>query len=66
MINDNAYKVDLFGGYGANVIFNIVDLTLFNIGFDLNQIIFKGIKDDVGQPMNTKDQLHALNGPIIR
>jgi uncharacterized protein YkvS len=34
-INDNAYKVDLLGEYGVSATFNVVDLTLFDIGFDL-------------------------------
>jgi hypothetical protein len=33
-INDNAYKVDLLGEYGVSVIFNVFDLTLFDVGDD--------------------------------
>jgi hypothetical protein len=33
-INDNAYKVDLLGEYGVSAIFNVSDLTLFDVGDD--------------------------------
>jgi hypothetical protein len=33
-INDNAYKVDLLGEYGVSAIFNVFDLTLFDVGDD--------------------------------
>jgi hypothetical protein len=33
-INENAYKVDLLGEYGVSAIFNVFDLTLFDVGDD--------------------------------
>jgi hypothetical protein len=36
-INDNAYKVDLLGEYGVSAIFNVSDLTLFDVGDDLRE-----------------------------
>ena len=34
MINDNAYKVNLPGEYCVSTIFNVPDLSLFNVGDD--------------------------------
>jgi hypothetical protein len=42
-INDNAYKIDLPDEYVVNATFNVVDLTLFDIGFDLRSNPFNEI-----------------------
>jgi uncharacterized protein YkvS len=33
-INDNSYKVDLLHEYGVSAIFNVADLSFFNVGDD--------------------------------
>jgi len=37
-INDNAYKVDLSGEYGVSVTFNVYDLSLFDVGNDVQHL----------------------------
>jgi hypothetical protein len=62
-INDIAFEIDLLSEYGVSVTFNVVDLTLFDIGFDSRSHHFKERGDDVDQPINSsKDPLHVLNG----
>jgi hypothetical protein len=53
MINDNAYKVDLLGEYSVSATFNVVDLSLFDVGDDsrLNPIKEKG-DDAIQAPKN--------------
>jgi hypothetical protein len=66
-INDNTYKIDLLVEYGVSDIFNIVDLTLFDTGFDSRSNPFKERGDDLDQPRSTrKDSLYVLNGPRQR
>ena len=66
-INDNAYKIDLPHKYGVRATFNVVDLTLFDTGFDSRLNPFEERGDDVNQPKNTsKDPLHVPNGPMTR
>jgi hypothetical protein len=60
-INDKAYKVDLPGEYGGSAIFNVSDLTLFDVGDDSRSNNFEGKGDDADQP-NTKRN-HA-NDPL--
>jgi len=52
MINDNAYKVDLPGEYGVSAIFNVSDLSLFDIGDDSRSNPFEEWGDDAIQPSN--------------
>ena len=62
-INDIAFEIDLLSEYGVSVTFNVVDLTLFDIGFDSRSHHLKERGDDVDQPINSsKDPLHVLNG----
>jgi hypothetical protein len=69
-INNNAYKVDLPGEYGDSVIFNVSDLTLFDVGDDSRSNHFEERGDDADQT-NTKrnhanDPLEVPIGPITR
>jgi len=69
-INDNAYKVDLPGEYGDSAIFNVSDLTLFDVGDDSRSNPFEKRGDDADQT-NTKrnhanDPLEVPIGPITR
>lgn len=43
----NAYKVDLQGEYNVRAIFNVYDLSLFDVGDDLRSNYFEEIWDDV-------------------
>jgi len=65
-INDNAYKVDLLSEYGVSATFNVADVTLFGIGFDLRPNPFEERGDDMDQPAYTKDPLHVPSEPITR
>jgi len=66
-INDNAYKIDLPYEYGVNATFNIVDLTLFDSGFDSRLNLFEEKRDDTNQSINTiKYPLYVPIEPIIR
>jgi hypothetical protein len=40
-INDNAYKLDLPGEYNVSATFNVTNLSPFDVGDDLRQILFK-------------------------
>jgi hypothetical protein len=68
--NDKAYKVDLYGEYGVSVIFNVSDLTLFDVGNDSGSNPFKEIGDDEDQPNTNINHaigpLEVLSGPITR
>jgi hypothetical protein len=66
-INDNAYKIDLPGEYGVGATFNVVDLSLFDTGFDSRSNLFEERGNDVDQPRNTsKDPLHVSKCPMTR
>jgi hypothetical protein len=66
-INDNAFKIDLLGEYGVTATFKVVDLTLFDIGFDSRSNPFEERGDGVDQPTNSsKNPLHVLNGLMTR
>ena len=40
-INDNAYKIDLPGEYNVSAIFNVSDLSLFDVGSDSRLNLFE-------------------------
>ena len=40
-INDNAYKLELPGEYGISTIFNVADLSPFDVGDDLRTSPFQ-------------------------
>ena len=64
MINNNAYKVNLPGEYGVSAIFNVSDLSLFDVGDDSRSNPFEDRGDDVIQP--SKDLLEVQVGLVIR
>jgi len=45
-INDNVYKVDLPGEYDVSAIFNVADLSLFDVGDDSRSNPFEDRGDD--------------------
>ena len=63
-INDNAYKVDLPGEYGVSVTFNVVDLSLFDVGDDSRSNSFEERGDDAIQAL--KDPLEVPIGLVTR
>ena len=65
-INDNAYKLDLPGEYNITAIFNVSDLSLFDVGDDSRSNPFKERGNDEDQQAPLKDPLHVLVGPITR
>ena len=63
-INDNAYKVDLPGEYDVSAIFNVIDLSLFDVGDDSRSNPFEERGDDVIQA--PKNPLEVSIGPVTR
>jgi len=63
-INDNAYKMDLPGEYSVSATFNVVDLSLFDVGDDSRSNPFEERGDDAIQAQ--KDPLEVLVGPVTR
>jgi len=64
MINDNAYKVDLPGEYGVSATFNVVDLSLFDVGDDSRSNSFEERGDDAIPAL--KDPLEVPVGLVTR
>ena len=70
-INDNAYKVDLLGEYNVSATFNVVDLSLFDVGEDSRSNPFEKRGNDesfggsIGE-VSVHDPLNVPNGPITR
>ena len=64
MINNNAYKVNLPGEYGVSAIFNVSDLSLFDVGDDSRSNPFEEREDDAIQPL--KDPFEVSVGPFTR
>lgn len=66
-INDNAYKVDLPGEYNVSAIFNVSDLSSFDVGEDSRSNPFEERGNDGNQGGPTlKDPLQISDGPITR
>ena len=63
-INHNTYKVDLPGKYVVSVTFNVVDLSLFDIGDDSRLNTFEKRGNDVIQAL--KDTWAKIHGSITR
>jgi hypothetical protein len=63
-INDNAYKVDLPGEYDVSAIFNVVDLSSFDLGDDSRSNPFEERGDDVIQA--PKNPLEVSIDPVTR
>jgi hypothetical protein len=51
-INDNVYKVDLSSEYGVNATFNVANLILFDLSFNLRSNPFHERDDDIDQSIN--------------
>ncbi|KAH9658348.1 Endonuclease [Citrus sinensis] len=69
-INDNAYKLDLPGGYNVSATFNVSDLFPFDVGEDSRMNPFEERGNDENHQGNTikasSDPLHIHGGPITR
>jgi len=65
IINDNAYKVDLLSEYGVTTIFNVYDLSLFDVGDDSMLNPFEEKMNNVIQTIPI-DPLKFPVGSIIR
>ena len=69
-INDNAYKLDHPDDYNVSAIFNVFNISLFDVDEDLRTNPFKERGNDENYQGNTvktsTDHLHIHEGPIIR
>jgi hypothetical protein len=77
-INDNAYKLDLPGGFGFSASFNVADLSPFDVGDDLGANPSQVGKNDASQRAGhanhthgngaefAQDPLSLPSGPITR
>lgn len=65
-INDNAYKIDLSCEYSVNIIFNVYDPFLFDVGDDSSLNHFKKRRNDDNQQTPQKDPLKVSIGQITR
>lgn len=64
-INDNAYKVDLSSDYGVSAIFNIFNISLFNVDDESRSNPFQERWDDASQ-ITPNGPLEVLIGTITR
>ena len=64
-INDNAYKLDLPGKYSISAIFNVSNLSPFDVSADSRKNPFEERGNDENQQV-LKDPLHVPVEPIIR
>ncbi|RDX93860.1 hypothetical protein CR513_23832, partial [Mucuna pruriens] len=69
-INDNAYKLDLPSEYQISTTFNAIDLSLFNVGdeLDLRTNLFEegGADGKFDKSNNLQDPLQGLEDPLTR
>ena len=65
-INDNAYKLDLFGEYNVNATFNVTDLSPFDVGDDLRENHFQEEGNDGDQGTASKDLVQVPIGLVTR
>jgi hypothetical protein len=65
-INNNAYKLDLLGEYNTSAIFNVSDLSPFDVGDDSRTNPFEERGNDGNQQASLKDPLCVPIGPITR
>ena len=65
-INDNAYKLDLLGKYDVSAIFNVTDLSPFDVGDDLRTNPFQEEGNDGDQGTTSKDLVQVPIGPATR
>ena len=68
-INDNAYKLDLPGEYNVSAIFNVTDLSPFDVGVDLRTNHFQEEGNDENQDgtsATSSDPLNIYRGPITK
>jgi hypothetical protein len=65
-INDNAYKLDLPSEYNVSAIFNVTDLSLFDVGDHLRANPFQEEGNDGDQGTTLKDLAQVPIGPVTR
>ena len=66
-INDNAYKVDLLGEYNVFAIFNVSNLSFFDVGEDSRSNPFEEMGNDGNQSEPSfKDPLQVSDRSITR
>jgi len=63
-INNNTYKIKLPVKYGVGTIFNVFDLSLFDIGDDSSLNLFKKKGNDVILSLTPRDLLEVQLGPV--
>ena len=65
-INDNAYKLDLPGKYDVSAIFNVTDLSPFDVGDDLRANLFQEEGNDGDQDTASKNLVQVPIWPVTR
>ena len=66
-INDKAYKLDLPDEYNVSATFNVIDLSLFDVGDDLRTNPFQEEGNDAGMAKEwSANPLEILLGPMTR
>ena len=63
-INNNTYKIELPVKYGVGTIFNVFDLSLFDISDDSRVNLFKKKENDVILALTPRDPLEVQLGPV--
>ena len=65
-INDNVYKLDLLGEYNVKASSNVVDLSPFDVGEDLQTNPFQERGNDKNQVTKPSQRSTDPGGPITR